>query len=163
VHITVEDPVAPDVVALLDQHLAVTKDTAPPESCHALDAGELRAPHITFLAARDDDGTLLGIGALANLGNAHGEIKSMHTASGARGRGIAAAVLTRLVEIARESGYTRVSLETGTQDFFEPAHRLYERHGFTECRPFDTYVADPHSRFYTLALEAGEAGEALDR
>jgi len=77
--------------------------------------------------------------------------------SGARGRGIAAAVLTRLVEIAREAGYTRVSLETGTQDFFEPAHRLYERHGFTECGPFDTYVADPHSRFYTRNL-SGEPG-----
>lgn len=152
-----EDPATPDVVALLEQHLAVTRDTAPPESCHALDAGELRAPHITFLAARDDDGTLLGIGALADLGNAHGEIKSMHTALAARGRGIAAAVLTLLVEIAREAGYTRVSLETGTQDFFAPAHRLYERHGFTECAPFDTYVADPHSRFYTLNL-SGEPG-----
>ncbi len=149
-----ENPATPDVVALLEQHLAVTKDTAPPDSCHALDAEALGEPHITFLAARDDDETLLGMGALADLGNAHGEIKSMHTASGARGRGIAAAVLTRLVEIARESGHTRVSLETGTQDFFEPAHRLYERHGFTECGPFDTYVADPHSRFYTLALGA---------
>jgi len=147
-----EDPATPDVVALLEQHLAVTKDTAPPESCHALDAEELRAPHITFLAARDSDGTLLGMGALADLGSAHGEIKSMHTAAGTRGRGIATAVLTRLVEVARESGHTRVSLETGTQDFFAPAHRLYERHGFTECGPFGSYVPDPHSRFYTVSL-----------
>jgi len=157
VRIEREDPTTPDVVALLDQHLAVTKDTAPPESCHALDADELRAPHITFFAARDDNETLVGIGALADLGAGHGEIKSMHTASGARGRGVATAVLTRLVEVARALGYTRVSLETGTQDFFEPAHRLYERHGFTERGPFDTYVADPHSRFYTLNL-SGEPG-----
>jgi len=157
VRIEREDPARPDVVALLEQHLAVTKDTAPPESCHALHADELRAPHITFLAARDNDGTLVGMGALADLGDGHGEIKSMHTALAARGRGVAAAMLTRLVEVARESGYTRVSLETGTQDFFEPAHRLYERHGFTECGPFDTYVADPHSRFYTLNL-SGEPG-----
>lgn len=152
--ISAEDPSTPDVVALLEQHLAVTKDTAPPESCHALDAHELREPHITFLAARDDAGTLLGMGALADLGSRHGEIKSMHTASVARGRGVAAAMLTRLVEIAREAGYARVSLETGTQDFFGPAHRLYERHGFTQCGPFDPYIADPHSRFYTLALDA---------
>jgi len=158
VHISIEDPAAPDIASLLKQHLAVTKDTAPPESCHALDADELRAPHITFLAARDDDGTLVGMGALADLGAGHGEIKSMHTASGARGRGVAAAVLTRLVEVAREDRYTRVSLETGTQDFFEPAHRLYERHGFTECGPFDTYVADPHSRFYSLAVGAPAVG-----
>jgi putative acetyltransferase len=101
---------------------------------------------------------LLGMGALADLGDGHGEIKSMHTASGARGRGVAAAVLTHLIGIARESGYTRLSLETGTQDFFDPAHRLYERHGFTECGPFDTYVADPHSRFYTLAMDVLASG-----
>jgi putative acetyltransferase len=156
VRIEREDPATPDVVALLEAHLAVTKDTAPPESCHALDVDELRAPHITFLAARDDDGLLLGMGALADLGEGQGEIKSMHTASAARGRGVAAAMLTRIVEIARESGYTRVSLETGNQDFFAPAHRLYERHGLAECGPFDTYVADPNSRFYTLDL-SGEA------
>ncbi len=149
-----EDPATPDVVALLRQHLAVTKNTAPPESCHALDVDELRAPHITFLAARDDAGVLLGMGALAELGAGHGEIKSMHTASAARGRGVAAATLTRLVEIARAAGYARVSLETGSQDFFAPAHRLYERHGFTECGPFGTYVADPHSRFYALNLKS---------
>jgi putative acetyltransferase len=152
VRIEPEDPTTPDVVALLEQHLAVTKNTAPPESCHALDADELRAPRITFLTARDDADVLLGMGALADLGAGHGEIKSMHTASTARGRGVAAAILTRLIETARAAGYTRVSLETGSQDFFAPAHRLYERHGLTECGPFDTYVADPHSRFYTLDL-----------
>jgi putative acetyltransferase len=157
VRIEREDPATRDVVALLEQHLAVTKDTAPPESCHALDAQELAQAHVTFFTARDDDGTLLGMGALADLGAGHGEIKSMHTAASARGRGVAAAVLTHLVETARAAAYTRVSLETGAQDFFAPAHRLYERHGFAECGPFDTYLADPHSRFYTLDL-SGEPG-----
>lgn len=147
-----EDPATPDIAALLEAHLAVTRDTAPPESCHALDVQALRQPDITFLAARDDAGALLGMGALLNLGAGHGEIKSMHTVAGARGRGVAGAVLTQLLEIAREAGYARVSLETGAQAFFEPAHRLYERHGFTVCGPFDTYVDDPHSRFYTLLL-----------
>jgi putative acetyltransferase len=154
VRIEPEDPATPDVAALLRQHLAVTKNTAPPESCHALDADELHAPHITFLTARDDADVLLGMGALADLGNRQGEIKSMHTAAAARGRGVAAAMLTRLIEIARGAGYARVSLETGSQDFFAPAHRLYERQGLTECGPFDTYVADPHSRFYTLNVKS---------
>jgi putative acetyltransferase len=153
VRIEPEDPATPDVAALLEKHLAVTKNTAPPESCHALDVDELCAPHITFLGARDDAGLLLGMGALADLGAGHGEIKSMHTAAAARGRGVAAAMVTRLIEIAREAGYTHVSLETGSQEFFAPAHRLYERHGFTECGPFGTYVADPHSRFYTLNVK----------
>ncbi len=136
----------------MQAHLAVTRDTAPPESCHALDVHALRASDITFLAARDDAGALLGMGALLDLGQGHGEIKSMHTVAGARGQGVAGAVLTKLLTIAREVGYARVSLETGAQAFFEPAHRLYERHGFTVCEPFDTYVDDPHSRFYTLLL-----------
>ena len=153
--ISIEDPAQPDTASVLEAHLALTRDTAPPEFCHVLDVDALREPHITFLAARDDAGGLLGVGALVDLGATHGEIKSMHTASSARGRGVAAAVLTRLLEIARDAGYARVSLETGAQDFFAPTHRLYERHGFTECEPFDSYVSDPHSRFYTLELSGG--------
>jgi len=30
----------------------------------------------------------------------------------------------------------RLSLETGSQPFFEPARALYLRHGFAECEPF---------------------------
>lgn len=151
-HIRVEDPATADIAALLAAHLAVTRDTAPPESCHALDVQALRQPDVTFLAARDERGVLLGMGALLDLGQGHGEIKSMHTVAGARGQGVAGAVLAQLLEIARGAGYTRLSLETGAQVVFQPAHRLYERHGFTVCGPFDSYVADPHSRFYTLAL-----------
>jgi len=53
---------------------------------------------------------------------------------------------------ARRRGYARVSLETGSQDFFAPARRLYERHGFVECGPFGDYVLDPHSVFFTREL-----------
>ena len=147
-----EDPATPDVVALLEKHLADMHATSPADSVHALDVDELCAPRITFLVARDHAGVLLGMGALADLGGGHGEIKSMHTASAARGRGVAAAMLTRLLDLARDRGCVRVSLETGSPDFFAPAHRLYERHGLTECGPFDTYLADPNSRFYTLDL-----------
>lgn len=147
-----EDPAAPDIVTLLEAHLRDMRDTSPPESIHALDVDALRSPHITFLAARDDDGALWGVGALAELDPSHGEVKSMRTTPEARGQGVASAVLTRLIEIASERGYGAVSLETGAEDFFLAAHRLYERHGFVACGPFGTYGPDPHSRFYTLAL-----------
>lgn len=152
--ISIEDPSTPDIVALLEAHLQDMRDTSPPESIHALDVEALRKPHITFLAARDDKGALLGVGAIAQLDQAHGEVKSMRTHAEARGRGVAAAVLTQLLDIARERGYAWVSLETGAEDFFQPAHRLYERHGFARCGPFGSYVEDPHSRFYTLQLAA---------
>lgn len=157
--IEVEDPATPDTISLLESHLDDMRRTSPPESVHALDVERLRAAHVTFLAARNEDGTLVGVGALAGLTPTHGEIKSMRTAPEARGRGVAAAVLARLVGLARERGYVRVSLETGTQPFFAPAHRLYERHGFEPCEPFGAYGPDPHSRFYTLALPGPGAPE----
>lgn len=150
--IDIEDPVAPDILALLGEHLADMHATSPAESVHALDVEALRAAHVTFVAARDQEGVLLGVGALARLDGGHAEVKSMRTAREARGRGVAAAVLTRLLELAGEAGVSRVSLETGTQDFFGPAHRLYERHGFEVCGPFASYAVDPHSRFYTRAV-----------
>lgn len=152
VRVATEDPAAADVVALLAEHLADMHATSPAESVHALDVQALRAPHVTFLAARDGAGVLLGVGALAMLDPHHGEIKSMRTAHDARGRGVAAAVLASIVSLARERGLDRISLETGTQGFFAPAHRLYERHGFAACDPFGSYGPDPHSRFYTRVL-----------
>jgi putative acetyltransferase len=147
-----DDPLASDVRALLDEHLAEMRRTSPPESVHALDPTALAAPDVRFLTARDDDGALLGCGALKTLSATDGEVKSMRTALGARGRGVAAAVLVAVLETARGAGLARVSLETGTEPFFEPAVRLYLRHGFVPCGPFAEYMDDPHSRYLTLAL-----------
>ena len=53
---------------------------------------------------------------------------------------------------ARRRGYERVSLETGSQDHFAPARRLYARHGFVVSEPFEGYAEDPNSTFMTLDL-----------
>jgi putative acetyltransferase len=152
VHVRPDDPTAPDVTALLDEHLADMHDTSPPESVHALGHAALADSTITFVTARED-GELLGCGALKQLTADHAEIKSMRTAGAARGRGVATAVLGWLLADARDRGLARVSLETGTQDYFAAAHRLYLRHGFVDCEPFGDYVLDPNSRFLTLALD----------
>jgi putative acetyltransferase len=151
VRIEPDDLSGPDVRALLAEHLADMHAVSPPESVHALDLDALRAPEVTFFAARSD-GVLLGCGALKELDPTHGELKSMRTAAHARGRGVAAAVLTHLLGVARERGYRRVSLETGAEDFFVPARRLYARHGFVPCAPFADYADDPCSVFLTLEL-----------
>lgn len=147
-----ESPASPDITDLLQSHLRDMHAESPPESVHALDVGALGAAHITFLAARDDDGALMGVGALSEIAPGSGELKSMRTVPEFRGRGVAAAIVDALLSLARERGYADVSLETGTQDYFAAAHRLYERAGFTECGPFGKYSLDPNSRFYTLAL-----------
>jgi putative acetyltransferase len=65
---------------------------------------------------------------------------------------VCAALVRHVLSEARTRGYTRISLETGTEDYFAPARRLYTRHGFAECGPFAAYGPDPNSTFMTLAL-----------
>jgi putative acetyltransferase len=49
-------------------------------------------------------------------------------------------------------GFGRMSLETGSAEFFRPARKLYERFGFDYCEPFADYRPDPHSVFMTRTL-----------
>jgi putative acetyltransferase len=149
--IEADDLSRPEVRRLIAEHLSDMRATSPPESIHALDLDALREPAVTFWTLWDD-GSLLGCGALKELTPDHGEIKTMRTVSEARGRGIAAQLLGFLLDEARRRGYRRLSLETGTQDFFAPARRLYARHGFVECSPFANYVLDPNSAFMTRTL-----------
>jgi putative acetyltransferase len=146
-----DDPRAADVVELLGSHLELMNALSPPEEVHALDVEALVDPAITFVGYRVD-GELLAVGALKDLGDGHGELKSMHTSAAARGRGIGGAIVLHLVDLARQRGLTRVSLETGTPEGFAPARGLYARHGFTECGPFGDYVLSPWSTFMTLDL-----------
>ena len=42
--------------------------------------------------------------------------------------------------------------ETGSNEAFKPAQRLYESFGFAYCGPFGEYMEDPHSVFMTMRL-----------
>jgi len=149
--IAVEDPSGPEVAAFLGEHLADMHATSPPESVHALDVEALRGELVTFWTVRDGS-VLLGCGALKEIATSHGEIKSMRTTAAARGRGVGAAMLAHIVATAQERGYARLSLETGTQEYFAPARRLYLRHGFVACGPFADYTLDPNSAYFTREL-----------
>jgi putative acetyltransferase len=76
----------------------------------------------------------------------------MRTATGRTRQGVATALLRHVLDEARTVGFARVSLETGSFDFFAPARALYARHGFVDCEPFGDYRPDPHSTFMTLVL-----------
>ncbi|HET6152648.1 MAG TPA: GNAT family N-acetyltransferase [Marmoricola sp.] len=149
--IAIDDPARADIAALLAEHLADMFATSPLESVHALDVAALKVPAITFFSARDAD-MLLAVGALKELDAAHVEIKSMRTTAAARGTGVGRAMLAHVVAQAREQGYARISLETGIEDYFAPARRLYEQNAFVVCGPFGSYVPDPNSVFMTLEL-----------
>ena len=141
----------PRVIELLRVHLHHARAETGPGSAHALDISGLQASGVRFWGLWEGE-TLLGVGALKDLGAGHGEVKSMHTAQAARRRGIGGAMLRHLIDTARASGWTRLSLETGSWAYFEPAHALYRLHGFSDCGPFGDYQPDPNSIFMTLDL-----------
>jgi ribosomal protein S18 acetylase RimI-like enzyme len=145
---------SPAALELIGRHLAFARATSPPEDVHALDVSELRAPDTTFFGIREGD-ELVCMGALKQLDEGHGEIKSMHTADGARRGGAARAMLDHLLAVARARGYRRVSLETGTMAAFAPARALYEGAGFVTCEPFAGYGPSANSLCMTLELGRG--------
>ena len=146
-----DDPRAEDVRALLGRHMSFARATTRPEDVFALEVDELTDPAVTFFSLRAD-GAVLGVGALKRLDDAHAEVKSMHTAEEARGRGVGRALVDHLIGVARERGYRRVSLETGSGPAFEPARRLYASAGFEPCEAFGDYRPSPNSAYMTLEL-----------
>ncbi|MBA3961702.1 MAG: GNAT family N-acetyltransferase [Chthoniobacterales bacterium] len=141
----------PEIAALLEEHLEDMIAASPPESRHVLDLEGLRRPDISFWCAWQGP-TLLGCGALKELDARHAEIKSMRTARNQRGKGVGTRILERLIAEARRRDYRRLSLETGSMEFFAPARRLYGKFGFALCAPFASYKNDPNSVFMTMEL-----------
>jgi putative acetyltransferase len=159
----------PQMLNLLDEHLAGMRAASPPECVFALDLDGLRQPEITFLTAwrlpmnaqSVDEGELVAMGALKELtpttsatAGGHGELKSMRTTARHLRQGAAQAILTELLNLARQRGYARVSLETGSTPEFDAAMAMYRRFGFVECGPFADYREDPFSRFMALQISA---------
>lgn len=145
-------PAAPEAAALIQRHLAQMASQSPEESCHALDGSGLEGPEVQFfLLCRD--GAAVAMGALKQLDAATRELKSMHTAAEARGSGAGRAMLTHLLQLAREEGARDVYLETGSTDDFLPSRSLYASLGFKPCAAFGSYAPDPWSVFMHLDLQ----------
>ena len=141
----------PEIIQLLEQHLADAYANSPPGSVHALDLPALQAPNITFWSVWDG-GNLMGCGALKQLDDQHGEVKSMRTHADYLRQGVGALILTHIIDQARQMGCTRLSLETGSNQPYAPARALYTRFGFTECDPFADYEIDDFSFYMTLEM-----------
>lgn len=149
--ISVDDLSSAEVATFLAEHMAEMRSTTPPESKHALDLEELRQPDITFWTVNDGN-ALVGCGALKQLDNDEGEIKSMRTAPSRKRSGVASRLLAHIISEAASRGIKRLSLETGSGDFFAPARALYTKFGFESCDPFGHYKPDPNSVFMTRQL-----------
>ncbi|NUS73518.1 MAG: GNAT family N-acetyltransferase [Corynebacteriales bacterium] len=149
--IVVDDLSGPDIAQFLDEHIQQMRSLTPLESKHALDLDELRQPGITFWSVMDDD-ILVGCGAIKKLDPTHAEIKSMRTTPMRKRSGIASLLLAHIISEAQHMGFTRLSLETGSAEFFLPARKLYEKFDFVPCDPFADYKPDPNSTFMTRVI-----------
>lgn len=149
--IILDDLKGPEIAALLTEHLEDMRATSPPESVHALDLDGLRQPNIRFWTLWDGR-NLAGCGALKWLDAEHAEIKSMRTAATYKQQGVASQILQHLINDAKAAGVQRLSLETGSMAFFQPARNLYAKFGFELCGPFADYTLDPNSLFMTKKL-----------
>jgi len=136
---------------LLALHLAGMHANTPAEHVFALDLSGLRAPNVTVWSAWDAD-SLVGIGALKELGDGAGELKSMRTAPNHLRKGVAAALLEHIIGEARRRRLRLLRLETGRGPAFEPALALYRNRGFTDCAAFADYEPSDFSQFLQLAL-----------
>lgn len=141
----------PSVAALLERHHLTASAQTAAGSAHALDLESFRSADLSLWTLWSG-GVLLACGALKALSAAEGEIKAMHTTQAARRKGAGRGMLAHLVGEARARGYRRVSLETGSWPYFEPARQLYLSQGFEPCAPFGTYREDPNSVFMTFDL-----------
>jgi putative acetyltransferase len=152
VTLSIETPLQDDVRVLVADLNAYLNPLTPREFQFQLTAEQMAEPGVTLFVARDEQGRSVGMGALKDHGGGLGEVKRMYTLPEVRGQRIGRKILDRIEALAREKGITRLVLETGEPTGFEPAHRVYERGGFTVCGAVLDYPDSGYSRFYEKKL-----------
>ncbi|MFZ7091496.1 GNAT family N-acetyltransferase [Primorskyibacter sp. 2E233] len=150
--VTLVEDMNPAVEAILARHHAAMSEATPEESCHVMTAKALRSSGASVYALRDETGEICAVGALKPFGSGAVELKSMHVAAEARGRGYGKRLLDHLLAEARRAGMAAAYLETGSEAGFAAARALYEGAGFAYCAPFGEYVPDRLSVFMSIKL-----------
>ena len=141
----------PYVNELLKKHFVELRSVSPAGSTHVLDIDGLKDPSIRFWSLWENS-KLIGCGALKFLEKNHGEFKSIRVADEFRKKGSGERVINHLIEEAKKLKISKLSIETGSGDFFLPARKLFAKFGFKKSSPFAHYKEDPNSCYYTLNL-----------
>jgi putative acetyltransferase len=150
-HLHLESPDQPDVIALIAELDAFQDGLYPAESRYALDLASLMQANVRFVVARDSSGAAIGCGAVV-LYQSYGELKRMYVREQLRGKGVARGILDLLEASARQAGCTVFTLETGP---YQPqALAFYERSGYVRCARFGDYQDDPLSVFMRKEMAA---------
>ena len=139
---------ARDLVRL---HLEGMHSHSPPGSVFALEFTGLITPSVKVWTVWSDQ-EIAGMGALKDLGGGTGELKSMRTHPDFLRRGVASMLLEHIIDVARARGMARLSLETGSGSYFEPALSFYRRRGFVDGDEFSDYKRSAFNQFLHLTL-----------
>ena len=145
------DPSLPQVARLIEVHTAYGDAHYRAESNHHVGADQHENEGIRLFAAWHR-GQCLGIAGLKTLDDASGELKSMHVVEELRGKGVGKILLERIFDEARQAGFSRLYLETGSREASAAARTLYEKLGFSYCPPFGDYREDVESVFMVRVL-----------
>ena len=141
----------PEVNELLTKHFVELRAASPEGSTHVLDIPGLKVPSIKFWSLWNDK-KLIGCGALKFLDKEHGEFKSIRIHDNFRKQGQGINVINHLINEAKKLKIKRLSIETGSSDFFIPARKLFKKTGFTVCEPFAQYKEDINSVYLTKLI-----------
>ena len=141
----------PEVNQLLNNHFIELKSVSPKGSTHVLDIPGLQVSSIKFWSLWENN-KLMGCGALKFLDKNHGEFKSIRVHDNFRGKGYGFKIINHLIEEAKKLDINRLSIETGSGNFFAPARKLFNKCGFKPCPPFAHYKIDVNSLYFTKHL-----------
>lgn len=141
----------PRVIDLIKEHMVLMEKYSPPSAQNHLDLEDYKDPKLSVWTAWEEK-ELLGIGALKELSPTHGELKSIKTHSDHLRKGVAQRLVSYIIKKAVQRGYTRISLETGSQEEYKPAIQFYKSIGFKPCEPFADHENDPASYFMTQEI-----------
>ncbi len=97
------------------------------------------------------DNNACGIGCLKSINDEIGEIKRMYVDPSFQQIGAGRAILQSLLNAAKETGYTKVRLDS--PKFMEAAHSLYRSFGFKNIPAYDEVEIPKAFRQYLLFME----------
>jgi len=140
-----------EVNELLLNHFKELRSVSPEGSTHVLDIPGLKDPSIKFWSIWEDS-KLVGCGAIKLFDQKHGEFKSIRVTNEFRKKGYGEKILKHLLIKAKNLNLRKLSIETGSGEFFKPARELFQKIGFKKCPPFAHYKEDPNSCYMNLVI-----------
>jgi ribosomal protein S18 acetylase RimI-like enzyme len=85
-----------------------------------------------WVATRPNESEILGMVGLQYLNDSECELRRMSVSPKARRMGVGSRLLKNLLSFAKDQGYAKVLLSTGT--IMYAGRQLYEKHGFTKTK-----------------------------